>query len=185
MEGEVYDLNILLSEVRSSSNLTETESYAAVGGLFGFLAGMLTTILIVSIIWYILVIISNWKIFTKAGEKGWKSIIPIYNLYILCKIVGMSFWKWFLIFLGISVLQGIGTAVNAGWLVTCSAIATFVAYLWYSIRMAINTGEAFGKGSGFKVLLFFFPEISKMVLGFGKSEYKGVPGGDSKAAASK
>lgn len=36
----------------------------------------------------ILVIVSLWKIFEKFGEPGWASIIPIYNLYILLKIVG-------------------------------------------------------------------------------------------------
>lgn len=35
--------------------------------------------IIVSIV-AILLIVAQWKIFTKAGEKGWKSIIPIYNM---------------------------------------------------------------------------------------------------------
>ena len=32
-------------------------------------------------IFYILQVIAYWKIFTKAGEEGWKSIIPIYNSF--------------------------------------------------------------------------------------------------------
>ena len=40
----------------------------------------------------ILQIVANWKIFTKAGERGWKSIIPIYNLVILLRISGLSSW---------------------------------------------------------------------------------------------
>ena len=32
-------------------------------------------------IFYILQVIAYWKIFTKAGEEGWKSIIPIYNYF--------------------------------------------------------------------------------------------------------
>lgn len=31
----------------------------------------------------LLIIISMWKIFTKAGKPGWASIIPIYNLVVL------------------------------------------------------------------------------------------------------
>ena len=31
------------------------------------------------LIWYIILAIANWRIFTKAGEAGWKSIIPILN----------------------------------------------------------------------------------------------------------
>mgnify|MGYP004683762459 FL=1 len=37
--------------------------------------------------------IGMWKCFEKAGEKGWKAIIPFYNYAILYKISGMSpYW---------------------------------------------------------------------------------------------
>ena len=35
----------------------------------------------------VIVIAAMWKIFTKAGQPGWACLIPIYNIYILCKIV--------------------------------------------------------------------------------------------------
>ena len=35
--------------------------------------------LIFAFVWWILQIIANWNIFTKAGEAGWKSLIPIYG----------------------------------------------------------------------------------------------------------
>ena len=38
--------------------------------------------LIFALAWWILQIIANWNIFTKAGEAGWKSIIPIYGDYV-------------------------------------------------------------------------------------------------------
>ena len=47
-----------------------------------------------SITLFILIIISTWKILEKAGEKGWKALIPIYNVYLLYKIVGMKKWFW-------------------------------------------------------------------------------------------
>ena len=37
--------------------------------------------LIFAFVWWILQIIANWNIFTKAGEAGWKSLIPIYGDY--------------------------------------------------------------------------------------------------------
>ena len=40
-----------------------------------FLGGMY---LMIAFAWWLLQIIANWRIFTKAGEAGWKSIIPIY-----------------------------------------------------------------------------------------------------------
>ena len=38
-----------------------------------------------------------WKQFEAAGQKGWYSLIPYYNIYILLKIIGKhkKFWWWF------------------------------------------------------------------------------------------
>ena len=38
--------------------------------------------LMIAFAWWLLQIIANWRIFIKAGEDGWKSIIPIYGDYI-------------------------------------------------------------------------------------------------------
>ena len=46
----------------------------------------------------ILMIAAWWKIFTKVGQPGWACIIPIYNLYVWCKIVGRPWW-WILLML--------------------------------------------------------------------------------------
>ena len=39
-------------------------------------------------------IIAYWKMFTKAGEKGWKAIIPVYSTYKIYDITwkGSMFW---------------------------------------------------------------------------------------------
>ena len=50
------------------------------------IVGLLTLLgsyIFLVIAWYIILVIANWKIFTKAGEAGWKSIIPIYNSYVV------------------------------------------------------------------------------------------------------
>ena len=47
---------------------------------------------------FVLAILPLWVIFTKAGEEGWKAIIPIYNYYVLLKIVGRPGW-WLLLYL--------------------------------------------------------------------------------------
>src|SRR5437588_224379 len=58
----------------------------------GAIAGLIWLVFVV------LMIVSLWKIFTKAGQPGWASIIPIYNLYILLKICGRPGW-WILLML--------------------------------------------------------------------------------------
>ena len=45
----------------------------------------------------ILVIVAWWKIFEKAGEAGWKAIIPIYNAIVLLRISGKPGW-WVVLF---------------------------------------------------------------------------------------
>ena len=49
---------------------------------------------VMCIVWYVLQVIANWRIFTKAGEKGWKSIIPVYNTYITYKIAWKPVFFW-------------------------------------------------------------------------------------------
>jgi len=44
--------------------------------------------MVIGLLISLLLIVAMWKVFTKAGQPGWASIIPIYNLYIWCKIVG-------------------------------------------------------------------------------------------------
>ena len=70
---------------------TEIDSTTTATGL-GVFGAMFIVYLVVAIIIAILQIVAMWKIFTKAGEKGWKSIIPIYNIVILFKISGLSPW---------------------------------------------------------------------------------------------
>src|ERR1700690_1558250 len=42
-------------------------------------------------------IVCLWKVYQKAGQPGWASIIPIYNAYILLKIAGRPGW-WLLLY---------------------------------------------------------------------------------------
>ena len=35
----------------------------------------------------VVAIISWWKLFEKAGEKGWKALVPFYSTYTLFKII--------------------------------------------------------------------------------------------------
>ncbi|MDR0887480.1 MAG: DUF5684 domain-containing protein [Candidatus Nomurabacteria bacterium] len=103
---------------------------------------------IICLVIYIPWIIGAWKVLTKAGEKGWKAIIPIYNTIVLLKIAGLSPW-WVL-----------GTFVNP--------LNIFVSF-YRNIKLA----EKFGKGAGYGVLMAFFEPIMYLVLGFGSAEYNG------------
>jgi hypothetical protein len=55
--------------------------------------------IIIGVLIALLLIVAMWKVFTKAGQPGWASIIPIYNLYVWCKIVGRPGW-WIILRMG-------------------------------------------------------------------------------------
>jgi hypothetical protein len=104
--------------------------------------------LIISLLIALLIIVAMWKVFTKAGQPGWASIIPIYNLYIWCKIVGRPWW-WILLML-----------------------IPFVNFI-VAIILCIDTAKSFGKGAGFGIGLALLGIIFWPILGFGGAQYQG------------
>jgi hypothetical protein len=96
----------------------------------------------------ILVIAGCWKVFTKAGQPGWASIIPIYNVYVWCKIVGRPGW-WVILLL-----------------------IPFINFI-VAIILSIDLAKSFGKGVGFGFGLALLGFIFWPILGFGSAQYQG------------
>ena len=103
---------------------------------------------IIGLLIALFLIVAMWKVFTKAGQPGWASIIPIYNLYIWCKIVGRPWW-WILLML-----------------------IPFVNFI-ILIILCIDTAKSFGKGAGFGIGLALLGIIFWPILGFGSAQYQG------------
>ncbi len=57
---------------------------------------MIVSIIIIAAL--VITLAGIWKTFVKAGESGWKALIPVYNNYIMLRIGGHSGW-WVLTFL--------------------------------------------------------------------------------------
>lgn len=98
------------------------------------------------------VVFCNWKIFVKAGEPGWKAIIPFYNCYVAYDLF-LGNGLWFL-------------AIFALCIPIVSLFALFVGVM-YLIRMC----QCFGKGVGFIILAIFLSPVALAILAFDKSEY--------------
>ena len=87
--------------------------------------------------------------FVKAGHPGWAAIIPIYNIYIVLKIVGRPGW-WLILFL--------------------IPVVNFVV----GILVSIDLAKSFGKSAAWGVvLLFIFNIVGYLILGFGSDQYLG------------
>ena len=106
------------------------------------------------IVWFIYIAIvvaiiaGWWMIFTKAGEAGWKSIIPIWNILVLLKIIGREWW-WIILML----------------------IPFVNIVIW--IIVSLDLAKVFGRGTGFGIGLAFLSFIFAPILGFGSDTYKG------------
>lgn len=53
-----------------------------------------TVFLLFLTVFFIILIVAQWKIFEKAEQPGWACLIPIYGTLVLLKIVGKPGW-WF------------------------------------------------------------------------------------------
>ena len=112
-------------------------------------AGVLGALIILALV--VVVYAGYWKTFEKAGHPGWAAIIPIYNMYIMCKIADRPGWWVLLMFL---------------------PLINMIIIIVLSIDIAKN----FDKGSGFGIGLAFLSFIFYPILGFGDAVYKS--GGD-------
>lgn len=113
---------------------------AAAAGLFGL------CFLVIELAILGLFIAGMWKIFAKAGQPGWMSLIPILNMYILVQISGREV-LWFVLLL-----------------VPCVNIVALVL-VW------MDVAKKFGQGPGFGLGLAFLPFIFAPILGFGSARY--------------
>jgi len=98
----------------------------------------------------VLMLVSTWKVYVKAGKPGWACLIPVYNTLVLLEIVGKPWW--YLLLMLIPVVNIV---------------------IW--IMISLDLARAFGKGSGFGLGLVFLPVIFYPILAFGDAKYQGIP----------
>lgn len=133
------------------------------------LMGFLAAYAVVVIIFYILQVVAYWKIFTKAGEAGWKSLVPVYNTYVQYRLTWEA--KYFWIALALAVVGGLLKAVG-GIVGAVGSLAVLGAGIMNIVGF-YKLACAFGHGAGFTVGLIFLNPIFMLILGLGKSEYQG------------
>ncbi len=94
----------------------------------------------------IVMVPSLWLTFEKARQPGWACLVPLYNLYLLCRMGGRPGW-WLALLL----------------LPVVNLVVLFV--------VLHGVSRAFGFGAGMTLLQFFFPFVAYPMLGFGKAEF--------------
>ncbi len=115
----------------------------------GHLILLLIIIIFLAII--VLMIVSPWKIYTKAGKPGWACLIPIYNIIVYLEIIGKPWW-WILLL--------------------CIPLVNIVFEIWMTNLLS----KSFGKDEGFTIGLIILPFIFIPILGLGEAKYSGAVG---------
>lgn len=142
-------------------------------GIIGLLLGMGIIARLAGILIMLLSIAAMWMIFTKAGESGWKSLIPVYNMYILYKICWNSNAFW--LFLILQIISSYASSDSAeGFLLKVAAVVVSIALLVIDAVFSMKLSGAFGHGIGFAMGLFFLNTIFILILGLGSSRYYGA-----------
>lgn len=112
-----------------------------------------------------------YRIFQKMGMPGWKGIVPFYNMYNLFDKLWESKHFWGYLLAQIVLAMPLGDA--SGLLVSLTDLVLWLLIIVVEMKLYIALAKAFGKGTGFGVLTFFFSPICLAILGFGSAEYNG------------
>ena len=132
------------------SNMSKEYGTEINENLFSFgtmvLSSLVWLLFQILILFLIITVESQWKIYKKAGKDGWASIVPIYNIVVLLEIVKKPTW----------------------WLIML--LIPFVNII-FSIWMTNLLSKRFNKDEGFTIGLIFLPFIFYPLLGMSKAEY--------------
>lgn len=115
--------------------------------LGGALLASFGTMMLISSAVGLVMLISMWKVFKKAGKPGWASIIPIYNIYTMIQIAKLPTYYLLLFIIPI-------------------------ANIYAMFKIYIELAHKFNKSTGFGVGLIFLSVIFFPMLAFGDATYE-------------
>lgn len=142
--------------------------------------------MIISIVLTVLFIVALWKVFTKAGEPGWKCLIPIYNIYMLFQIAHNDGFVKLIVSAVLSIVVSIAAgglmtygivagsvgAIIAGVALIIAVVAIMIWALVIQYKMYADLAEAFGHERVFAWGLLLLQPIFICILGFETSTYR-------------
>lgn len=134
------------------------------------------------VLWYVLILVSRWLIFAKAGIAGWKAFIPVYSDYCTFRIAWNrgKFWQFAILTLASAILSGMVTNLtDAGDAVPAllSAAVSILGIILTVMHLMLNIklSGRYGHGILFGLGLAFLTPLFTMILGLGSSRYLGNP----------
>ena len=125
---------------------------------FAMIGIVVLIILVITLAIAIVTIIGTWKVLEKGNKPGWGALIPIYNTYLLCDMVGVNPW-WIVITICSPILNVIPVI---------GSLANVTVTIYFAVLLNVSLARAFKKEDGFAVGLVLLPTIFYLILGFGK-----------------
>ena len=141
------------------------------------------------------VIFSKWKIFEKAGIRGWKAVIPFYSYYMLVTKVARKsqtyFWapitiifimiqlRFFLLEFDLEVMRGEYPFYDREMrslfiIVSIIYLALVISLLVMTLKLYIAIAKNFGEDTGFGVGLIILYIPFHIILAFGDYKFSTV-----------
>lgn len=131
------------------------------GILEGVLAGLAISIAVIALIVLItgiLVLVAKWKVLEKGNKPGWGALIPFYNTYLFCELVGVNPY-WILIVLLSPVLNIIPVL---------GSLLVIAITIYFTILLNVSLAKSFNKESEFAIGLILLPVVFFPILAFSK-----------------
>jgi len=110
--------------------------------------GFSPVLIVLWVIVAVVLVIANWKIFTKAGKPGWAILVPVYNIVVMIQIIDKPMWWIVMLFIPI-------------------------ANIVFMIKILYNLVLKFGQPGWHVVLALFVGVIYYPYLAFSKASYQG------------
>ena len=166
-----------MSEMNAALVGMDPAEVALGAGLIGVIA---TLMFIGGAVWFFVSAIGYFKMFKKAGQRGWFAFIPFLREYALFKMAWTV--KAFIIstaLLAVVQLCGESESILLGLVVAVLGIVWIVM----QVKLQMRVAKSFGKGKLWGLGLFLVPFVTSLILGFGSAEYLGNPEEQTKTAA--
>lgn len=140
----------------------------------------LIVILCVTFALWLLTAVARWRTYNKMGVAGWKAFIPLYGYFVLFDKCWDRKHAWDYVLTAIVYAcfeAGLYKGDTDLTILLCSIgeLIFAINVLYLTIRINFRVSKAFGHGFWFGVGMWLLPFIFTFILGFGSSEYIGVP----------
>lgn len=145
-----------------------------VSWILQFLITTISNAIKAAVLWYVLQVIGNWKILSKAGKPGWHCLIPIINLYEEYDVCWKGKYGIYYTILGMAA-SVISFFTSSEETTTWTYVLSVIGILMFLFNLIESNklSKSYGRGIFFTLGLITFNRIFRIILGISSWEYRG------------